>query len=71
MGRHPKFNGAEFMRTVFALTAKCQRRPTGGEIARELKVSSRTAWRYIRKFMECEECPTCKGSGWIKLKTRR
>lgn len=68
MGRHQKFTGQEFMRVIFNLSATLQRRPTGGEIARAMKISPRTAWRYIRQFMKCEECPTCKGSGWIKTK---
>lgn len=49
-GRPRTFTDDKVLGRYLALAAKLQRRPTGRELARALRLSHRSAWRYLKRL---------------------
>lgn len=66
MSRTAEYTDSEAATFWAHLFTQKERAPTVKEFAADLEVSTRTAWRYMKRIKCVATCPTCKGRGIVK-----
>jgi len=64
MGRRPKFTAAQAASAFKRVTEKRRHVPTSREFAKELNVSTATAWLMMIRLNLRKPCKACRGTGW-------